>query len=121
MTLVVRRHSFASSSKTKGMKVLVVGASGQTGQHVVDQLIEQRIKVKVVVRSTEKIGRWLENEFVEVVQGNVLEMSDAELEKVLSDIHVITSTLGHNLSFKGIYGKPRRLVESGYVTRSSTI
>ncbi|WP_135622400.1 NAD(P)H-binding protein [Candidatus Reidiella endopervernicosa] len=36
------------------MKVLVVGASGATGGHVVDQLLSQGIEVNAIVRSFDR-------------------------------------------------------------------
>jgi len=37
------------------MTILVVGASGATGRHLVEQLLIQKHKVKVIVRSPEKL------------------------------------------------------------------
>jgi hypothetical protein len=39
-----------------------------------------------------------------------LELSDKELEQHVDGCNAVASCLGHNLTFKGIYGKPRRLV-----------
>jgi hypothetical protein len=39
-----------------------------------------------------------------------LELTDAEMAKNVADCDAVASCLGHNLTFKGIYGKPRRLV-----------
>ncbi|MEO0456322.1 MAG: SDR family oxidoreductase [Cyanobacteria bacterium P01_A01_bin.114] len=54
------------------MKALVVGATGQTGRRIVEQLIERGIPVRAMVRDVEKTkGLWPTT--VEVVTGDVLE------------------------------------------------
>lgn len=93
------------------MKVFIVGATGATGKLVVQQLLEAGHGVKAVVRSTEKL-KTLEDKFPELmqIQGNVLAMNDHELQEHLSDCDAVVSCLGHNISFKGMYGAPRKLV-----------
>lgn len=93
------------------MKVLVVGASGATGKQVVDQLLIQKHTAKVIVRSPEKIPHsWKNNADIEIISASVLELSDKEMCEYTSDCGAIVSCLGHNLTWKGIYGKPRKLV-----------
>lgn len=93
------------------MKILVVGASGATGKHLVDQLLESGRQVKIIVRSTSNIpGQWNDNEQVTIFKGNVSEMSMKEISGIIVDCQSVASCLGHNLTWKGIYGKPRRLV-----------
>jgi hypothetical protein len=45
-----------------------------------------------------------------VIQASVLDLSDAEMAQHVSGCDAVASCLGHNMSFKGIYGQPRRLV-----------
>jgi hypothetical protein len=47
---------------------------------------------------------------VTVIQASLLELSDAEMSQHVSGCSAVASCLGHNLSFKGMYGQPRRLV-----------
>ncbi|WP_299521884.1 NAD(P)H-binding protein, partial [Winogradskyella sp.] len=93
------------------MKVLVVGASGATGRYLVNQLLIQGNEVKVIVRTTQNLpGFWKDNAMVQIITASILELSDEEISKYVSDCHSVASCLGHNLNWKGIYGKPRKLV-----------
>ncbi|GGZ69897.1 NAD(P)-dependent oxidoreductase [Algibacter mikhailovii] len=94
------------------MTVLVVGASGATGSQLVEQLLIQKNKVKVIVRSPERLpDSWKNNDDLQIITASVLDLSDAEMRTMVTDCDAIASCLGHNLTFKGIYGKPRRLVK----------
>ncbi|WBX71088.1 NAD(P)-dependent oxidoreductase [Tenacibaculum retecalamus] len=93
------------------MKILVVGASGATGSKLVAQLLAQKHKVKVIVRSPEKLPEsWKNNRDLEIINASVLELNDEKMSLIVADCSAIASCLGHTLSWKGIYGKPRRLV-----------
>ncbi|SIQ62382.1 NAD(P)-dependent oxidoreductase [Maribacter ulvicola] len=93
------------------MTVLVVGASGATGSKLVEHLLNEKHKVKVIVRSQDKLPEsWKINKNLQIITASVLDLSDAEMRAIVSDCHAVASCLGHNLTFKGIYGKPRRLV-----------
>ncbi len=93
------------------IKVLVIGASGATGKLVVSELLHQNIEVVSIVRTTSS----LINEFgshpnYHEVLASIDDFSDQELASHLNDCDVVVSCLGHNLTFKGIFGEPRRLV-----------
>jgi hypothetical protein len=93
------------------MTILVVGASGATGRHLVEQLLTQGNKVKVVVRSPEKLPEsWKSNDHLKIISASLLELSDKEMSEHAFDCHSIASCLGHNMNWKGIYGQPRKLV-----------
>lgn len=93
------------------MKVLVVGASGATGKHLVEQLLDQGHLVRAIVRSPEKLPEsWKKNKNLKIIKASLLELTDKELTEHVSNCQAVASCLGHNLSFKGIYGQPRRLV-----------
>ena len=93
------------------MTVLVVGASGATGSKLVAQLLVQKHKVKVIVRSPEKLPEsWKTNADLQIITASVLELSDAEMRELVSDCDAVASCLGHNLTWKGVYGQPRKLV-----------
>ena len=93
------------------MTVLVVGASGATGRHLVEQLLIQKYKVKAVVRSPEKLPEsWRNNDKLQIISASILELSDREMSEYSLHCQVIVSCLGHNLTWKGIYGQPRKLV-----------
>ncbi len=93
------------------MKTLVVGASGATGKHLVEQLLKAGQKVKVIVRPTGNTpSHWVENENITIIKANISEVSSEEMIKHLSDCSAVASCLGHNITLKGIFGKPRKLV-----------
>ena len=93
------------------MTVLVVGASGATGRHLVEQLLIQKHKVKAIVRSPEKLPEsWKTNSNLQLITASILDLSDREVEEIVHDCQAVASCLGHNLTWKGIYGQPRKLV-----------
>jgi len=93
------------------MKILVVGASGATGRKLVEELLNRGQNVKVIVRSPEKLPDTIKNhERLSVICASVLELSDEEMEQHVAGCTAVASCLGHNMTFKGVFGKPRRLV-----------
>lgn len=92
------------------MNILITGASGATGRRLVHDLLSRGEKVTAVVRSTEKLSEWLGDENLTIVKASVLELSDKALAGHVQGCDAVVSCLGHNLTFKGMYGKPRRLV-----------
>ena len=93
------------------MTTLVVGASGATGRQFVEQLLEMEKKVKVIVRSPEKLPEsWKNNDLVSIIRASVLDIAEEEMANHVKDCQAVVSCLGHNLTWKGVYGKPRKLV-----------
>ncbi len=93
------------------MTTLVVGASGATGKLLVEQLLNQNERVKIIVRTMTSLPETIRNnENVSVICASVLDLSDEEMIRHVKGCSAVASCLGHNLSFKGIYGQPRRLV-----------
>ena len=93
------------------MTTLVVGASGATGRQLVAQLLNQGQHVKAIVRSAEKLPEAIKNESrLTIIKASILELSEAEMAEHVAGCDAVASCLGHNLTLKGIYGKPRRLV-----------
>jgi putative NADH-flavin reductase len=93
------------------MKTLLLGASGATGRLLVNELISKDIEVTVIVRNKEKFETLIvPNPKIRVIEGNILDMPDAEVLKYVNDNDSFLSCLGHNISLKGLFGKPRRLV-----------
>ena len=93
------------------MTTLVVGASGATGRLLVQQLLDRGQKVSVIVRSPDRLPAALTNDAnLTVIQASVLELSDDEMSQHVRGCDAVASCLGHNLTLKGIYGQPRRLV-----------
>ncbi|WP_016957549.1 NAD(P)-dependent oxidoreductase [Catenovulum agarivorans] len=93
------------------MTILVVGASGATGRLVVEKLLAEGQRVKIIVRSTEYLpNSQKQNSRLNITQASLLDLTDEELQTQVKGCHAVVCCLGHNLSFKGIYGQPRRLV-----------
>ncbi len=104
------------------MTTLVVGASGATGKQLVEQLLNTKQKVKVIVRSTEKLPEsWKNNDQLSIIQASILDISEDEIAEYVRDCDAVTSCLGHNMSWKGIYGKPRKLVTDAVILLCNAI
>ena len=94
------------------MKVLVLGASGATGKLVVKQLLDKQIKVVALVRlGNNSLSSHLNDSNFEQVQADVDLLSPSDFAKLMASCNVVISCLGHNLSFSGMYGKPRKTGE----------
>lgn len=93
------------------MTTLVVGATGATGRLLVEQLLQRGQKVIAIVRTPDLLTDVVKNyEEYSEIEASVLELTDAEIEQHVKGCDAIVSCLGHNLTFKGIYGHPRMLV-----------
>jgi len=113
-----------SSSPSKN-KVLVVGATGATGKHVVRVLLDRGdTTVVAVTRSKEKLMDLLlklnddddakdkdddanekkkrENNLI-VKEAAIADLSPEELKALTEGCNAIVSCLGHNMTFKGMY------------------
>ncbi|MFN9610481.1 MAG: SDR family oxidoreductase [Pseudanabaena sp.] len=73
------------------MKAFVAGATGQTGRHIVSELIKRNISVRALVRNLELAKQVLPTG-VELVQGNVL-FADT-LPEALADCDVLICATG---------------------------
>ena len=93
------------------MNILIVGASGATGRLLTEELLDRGEFVKVIVRSPDKLPAVIRNhENLSVIQASILDLSDAELVQHIKGCDAVASCLGHNLSLKGLFGPPRKLV-----------
>ena len=93
------------------MTILVAGASGATGKLLVEQLLERGEKVRIIVRSTENLSENItSHNNVSVIYASILDLSDIDLAQHVSNCDAVVSCLGHNLTLKGMFGAPRRLV-----------
>ena len=93
------------------MKAFVLGASGATGKLVVKQLIKKNIQVRVVVRESAIIPVHIsDDKSIEVIKGSINDFDIVKIKDLVKDCESVISCLGHNLSFKGIYGPPHKLV-----------
>ncbi len=103
------------------MTILVVGGTGATGKLVLEQLLNRNMKVRAIVRDRLRIPEHIrDHHLLEIVEGSLLGFNDAELKEFTRDCSAIVSCLGHNLSFKGLFGPPFRLVKQA-VKRLTTV
>ena len=93
------------------MAVLVLGATGATGRLLVAQLLDRGLDVRVIVRSRDRLcSEAKEDAKLSVTEASLLDLSDAELTHEVQGCDAFASCLGHNLTLKGVFGHPRRLV-----------
>ncbi|RXJ04496.1 NAD(P)-dependent oxidoreductase [Anaerobacillus alkaliphilus] len=94
------------------MTILVVGATGETGQLVVKQLLDCGEKVRVIVRYPDKLSETiLSHQNISIITvGNVLQINKLEMRDYVKDCDAVISCLGHNLTLRGIFGPPFKLV-----------
>jgi len=92
------------------MKVLVLGGNGATGYHVVKQLLENNVDVKTIVRNSSKLKSLGNQINLKIIIDSILEMDNKKLTDIIYDVDAVVSCLGHNITLKGIWGKPHRLV-----------
>lgn len=52
------------------------------------------------------------NSQLTIIKATLLDMTDAELQAQVLGCNAVISCLGHNLTLRGIYGQPRRLVSN---------
>lgn len=93
------------------MKTLVLGASGATGKLVVSELTKRNKDVRALLRATATYPEEWKNEAnLEIVTGNIHELSVGRIAELLAGCDSVISCLGHTVSFKGLFGKPGKLV-----------
>ncbi len=93
------------------MTTLVVGASGATGRLLVQQLLKRGESVKTILRTNSDLPSTISNhENLSIIRASFLDLSDAEITQHVNGCEAVASCLGHNMNFRGIYGRPRRLV-----------
>jgi putative NADH-flavin reductase len=114
-----RSEETTSTIDMTPLTFLVVGATGATGQHVVQQLLDHPTKptVRVIARSKQRMLDALaytdQEEYgdrLRITEAALLDLSDQDIQRQIADATGVVSCLGHNLDFKGIWGQPRMLV-----------
>ena len=93
------------------MNILIVGATGATGRLLVEQLLDRGHGVKAVVRSADRLPESVRRHArLSIIEASVLDLTAADLAAYVKGCDAVVSCLGHNMTLKGIYGQPRRLV-----------
>lgn len=92
-------------------RVLVLGGTGATGRLLVNELLLRGHHVIAIVRRpSEFVDHTLQtNNYSEVI-ASISDMAESDVAKIIKDCDAVVSCLGHNLTFKGMYGEPRKLV-----------
>jgi UDP-glucose 4-epimerase len=96
------------------MNVLVTGATGFIGQHLVKRLIQEGHTVRCLIRDAEKAKRVLGNKGVEYVVGDITEKET--LRNACDNISIVyhlAAIMGHDLPSKSAFDKFRRVNTDG--------
>ena len=100
-----------SGRQGTGITVLLLGATGATGGLLLGQLIAQGHEVRAIVRSRDSVPSELRaHPKLALTQGAALDLDDDALRRHVEGCDAVVSCLGHTLSFKGMFGAPRKLV-----------
>lgn len=98
-------------TSTQSSTALVVGATGATGRLLVTQLLSTGHTVRAIVRSPDRLPADVrEHPNLTIIQASILDISEADMIEHVRGCDAVASCLGHNLTFKGIFLPPRRLV-----------
>ena len=93
------------------IKVLVLGATGSTGRLVVQILLQKGVDVVAIVRNGQSLlNMECAQSSLQIVEAEISEISEGDLTEYLEGCEIIVSCLGHNVTLKGMFGHPRRLV-----------
>ena len=81
-----------------------------TGGSLVEQLLARDCQVRAIVRSPHKFPSLvLDHPNLEVIEASVLDLTDEEMAAHVKGCDCVVSCLGHVLSFRGMFGNPRKL------------
>ena len=90
--------------------ILVAGATGNTGRPLVEQLLAMGHAVRVIVRSRDRLpASVLQHPNITVIEASILDLSDKQMSEFVKGCDAVVSCLGHVISFKGIFGAPKKL------------
>jgi hypothetical protein len=93
------------------MHLFIAGATGATGKLLTEELLKRGHSVTAVVRSVEKLSYLAGySDQLNLIEREILSLETSELAEILASCDGAASCLGHNLTLKGLFGPPRRLV-----------
>lgn len=93
------------------LSILLLGATGHVGGLAASQFLQRGVKLKVIVRSASRLPEGVVgHDGLTVVEASLLDLSDEEMKDHVRGCDVVVMSLGHNLTLKGMFGEPRRLV-----------
>jgi len=103
-------------------KMLILGSSGATGRLLVEILLQKGVEVIAIVRNANSLSSIANHHAsLQIVERNISEMSENDLAPYIKECGAVLCCLGHNLTFKGMFGHPRRLVTDAVEKLTSTI
>ena len=92
-------------------RMLILGASGTTGRLLVEILLQKGVEVIAIVRHANSLINSVgPHQNLRIVETSISDMPENELAKYIKECEAVLCCLGHNLTFKGVFGHPRRLV-----------
>jgi len=90
--------------------ILVAGATGNTGRSLVEQLLGLGHTVRVIVRASHRLPtEILKHPNITVLEASILDLADEQMVDFVDGCDAVVSCLGHTMSFKGIFGEPKKL------------
>ena len=90
--------------------ILVAGATGQTGRLVVEQSLANDHKVRIIVRSRNRLpAEILEHPNINLIEASLLDLSDEQMADLAKGCDSVVSCLGYVINFNGIFGEPKQL------------
>ena len=90
--------------------ILVAGATGNTGRPLVEQLLGLGHTVRVIVRASHRLPtEILKHPNITVLEASILDLADEQMVDFVNGCDAVISCLGHTMSFKGIFGEPKKL------------
>lgn len=91
--------------------VLLLGATGRTGQQALRQLLARGVRVRAIVRSAGRLPPDLAKDpGLELVEASLTALPDEDLRRHLRGCDAVISCLGHTISLAGVLGPPHDLV-----------
>ncbi|MFT5427289.1 MAG: hypothetical protein ACI9ZT_002248, partial [Gammaproteobacteria bacterium] len=79
-------------------------------------------KVVAIIRATSTLSQANDKQpNLDLIRANISDMSEDDLASYLENCDAVLSCLGHNLTFKGMFGKPRLLVTDSIEKISRTL
>ncbi|TCK18552.1 putative NADH-flavin reductase [Thiogranum longum] len=92
-------------------KMLILGASGATGRLLVEILLKKGVEIIAIVRNASSLTNIVgPHPGLQIVEADISEIPESDLAQYVRDCEAVLCCLGHNLTFKGMFGHPRRLV-----------
>jgi nucleoside-diphosphate-sugar epimerase len=91
--------------------VLLLGGTGRTGRHVLEQLLGRGVEVRSIVRSPDKLPAAVASDpKLTLVTADLPSLGADELTEHVRGSRAVISCLGHVTDLRGVFGPPRDLV-----------